>query len=54
MMARTTNTDRLEYLRLFLGCLEANVAIGNDIEDVVKDLRKAIAKREKEATDVRT
>lgn len=46
--ARTTDTDRLEYLRLFLSCLEANVAIGNDIEDVIKETRKVIAKREKE------
>ena len=46
--ARTTDTDRLKYLRMMLGCLEANVAIGNDIEDVIKETRKVVAKREKE------
>lgn len=46
---RTTNGERLEYLRLFLGCLEANRAIGNDIDDVIADLRKTITKREREA-----
>jgi hypothetical protein len=48
MRARTTNTDRLEFLRLFKGCLEANVAIGNDIEDVIKELNKAIRRRERQ------
>jgi Flp pilus assembly protein TadB len=46
---RTTTTDRLDYLRLFLGCLEANVAMGHDINHVITDLRRAIRKREKEA-----
>jgi Flp pilus assembly protein TadB len=48
MMARTTNTDRLEFLRLFKGCLEANLSIGNDIEDVIKELNKAIRRRERQ------
>lgn len=45
---RTTNTERLEYLRLMLGCLEANVAIGRNIHQVIAELREAVAKREKE------
>ncbi len=45
---RTTNTDRLDFLRLFKGCLEANLAEGKDIEDVIKDLNRAIARRERQ------
>jgi hypothetical protein len=45
---RTTDTDRLEYLRLFKGCLQAYLAEGKDIEDAIKDLDRAIARREKE------
>ena len=35
-MARTTNTDRLEYLRLFRGVLDAHRAQGDDLSDVIK------------------
>lgn len=46
---RTTNTERLDYLRLFLGALEAHRAQGDDLDDVIRRLERAIAKREKEA-----
>lgn len=49
MMAKTTETDRLEYLRLFKGALEAHRAQGDDIDDVIRRLDRVIAKREKEA-----
>lgn len=48
MMAKTTDTDRLEYLRLFKGALEAHRAQGDDIEDVIRRLDRVIAKKEKE------
>jgi hypothetical protein len=48
MNVRTTDTDRLEYLRLFLGSLEAHLAQGDDLEDMIKKLRKVVAKKEKE------
>lgn len=44
---RTTNADRLEFLRLWKDCLEAHLAKGNDIEDVIKELNRAIARRER-------
>lgn len=46
--ARTTNEDRLEYLRLFRGCLDAARSEGDDLDDVIRKLDRAIAKREKE------
>lgn len=45
---RTTDTDRLEYLRLFKGALEAHRAQGDDLDDVIKRLDRVIAKKEKE------
>lgn len=44
---RTTNADRLEFLRLWRECLEAHVARGNNIEDVINELNRAIARRER-------
>jgi len=48
MNVRTTDTDRLEYLRLFKGSLEAHRAQGDDIDDVIRRLERVIAKKEKE------
>jgi len=48
MNAKTTDTDRLDYLRRFKGALEAHRAQGDDIDDVIERLEKVIAKREKE------
>jgi Flp pilus assembly protein TadB len=48
MNAKTTDTDRLDYLRLFKGALEAHRAQGDDIDDVIRRLDRVIAKREKE------
>lgn len=48
MNVRTTDTDRLDYLRLFKGALEAHRAQGDDIDDVIRRLDRVIAKREKE------
>jgi hypothetical protein len=48
MMARTTDTDRLDYLRLFKGVLDAHQAQGDDIGDVIRRLERVIAKKEKE------
>jgi len=45
--SRTTNADRLEFLRLWKDCLEAHVALGNDIEDVIRELNRAIRRRER-------
>lgn len=49
MNAKTTDTDRLDYLRLFKGALEAHRAQGDDIDDVIRRLDRVIAKREREA-----
>lgn len=48
MNAKTTDTDRLDYLRLFKGALEAHRAQGDDIDDVIRRLDRVIAKKEKE------
>jgi 4-diphosphocytidyl-2C-methyl-D-erythritol kinase len=45
---RTTESDRIENLRIMLQGLEAAHAQGNDLEDVIKELRRTIARREKE------
>jgi hypothetical protein len=45
---RTTNADRLDYLRLFRGSLDAHRARGDDLDDVIRSLDRAIATREKE------
>ena len=47
-MARTTNTDRLDYLRLFRGVLDAHRAQGDDLSDVIRILDKAITRRERQ------
>ena len=47
-MAKTTETDRLDYLRLFRGSLQAHQAQGDDLADVIRRLDQVIAKREKE------
>jgi hypothetical protein len=49
MNVRTTDQERLDYLRWMLMCLEANQAVGHDIEDMIKDTRKAVRRREREA-----
>jgi Flp pilus assembly protein TadB len=52
MMARTTDGERLEYLRLFKGALEAHRAQGDDLDDVIRRLDRVIAKREKKVQHV--
>ena len=48
MNVRTTDTDRLDYLRLVLVSLEGHLARGEDLHAVVKTFRKALAAKEKE------
>ena len=48
MNAKTTDTDRLDYLRLFRGALEAHRAQGDDLDDVIRRLDRVIAKKEQE------
>lgn len=45
--SRTANTDRLEFLKWMRDCLEANLATGRDIEDMIKDCNRAISRRER-------
>jgi Flp pilus assembly protein TadB len=44
---RTTESDRIENLRIMLQGLEAAHRQGDDLEDVIKELRRTIARREK-------
>ena len=48
IMAKTTEIDRLDYLRLFLGALEAHRADGENLDDVIRRLRRVVAKKERE------
>ena len=45
---RTSESDRIENLRIMLQGLEAAHAQGDDLEDLIKELRRTIARREKE------
>lgn len=45
---RTTKADVLETLRIMLQGLEAAHARGDDLEDLIRELRRTIARREKE------
>ena len=48
---RTTDADRLDYLRLFRGVLDAHRAQGDDIDDDIRRLDRVIAKREREVRE---
>lgn len=46
---RTTDTDRLDYLRFFLISLQAHRAAGDDLDDVIHRLERTVAKKERQA-----
>lgn len=45
---RTTMADVIETLRIMLQGLEAAHPAGDDLEDLIRELRRTIARREKE------